>query len=691
MKKELKKGIEIEQEHAETLDKVAKGEISTKEAIKEIAETHLEEDPNAYKDEELKNSYGFVNKELADVFKDKSVTYYYKSEFGMGINKIEGKLVNIGFEKYAQYNDAFFVTLIPKGKKTALKFRQTYNPFAIVIAGLGHPNPDDTFEVVKEESDVIVSKSKHSSFSENWILEFNAKMNKYIESQKAAIIADVRENKLTEKDNTDWKTGAYNQKYMDYKLGTIILNDDGSYTVKYGVNESSTNATTLDEAKSQLDQYTDKKASLEVEIDSAEDEYNAVLEKLDKQLRTDNKFIIRAMVGELSQIVENNPDLYPRFLKKMRSIPKTFRMGINPYDHDFGMPKVVKWIEDNNLNLLELEEVKEYNLPKYKPFETHNSDKTFMAIHSDFTSNDNLRPQFMGSNFSEQGVSTTNAHILLFTPYRGSNVDALGNYCHTKQCFSNEEEVQKSKYPNWKAVIPHNNEYKIQLNEKAIYNFLRNSIDLQLVNPITHQLAFLYPEKKEDGTVDMIGFNSEFLKDCFEAIMKLGHKEIEISFSAPNRSALIYPSGKAGHIADFTTDFALCMPIMLHSGHNKSEYDVVLKYDFETNSATFGNNPKPFYFDFEQKEKEEQKASIAELKALKEELKKAKASEVTEVIEPIMPVEPIEEPELTKSQYEEMLDTAKIALEYVDGSENHFYKQELNDYISGLEILIETI
>lgn len=763
---DLKKGIEIEQEHKETLEKVAEGKITPKEAIKEIAETHLEEDPNAYKgdsnyvgtfdnvknyltkkykkaeskdknkegealvkkikslsdevsekfkvsvsdaenmvkewlydnygsdivesdNEMATNSYGFVNKGLAEAFKKELVTYYFKSEFGMGISKIEGKLIDIGFEKYAQYDKAFFISLIPKGKKNGLKFRQTYNPFAIVIAGIGHPDPEDTMKVVSEKDDVTVSTSKHLSFSENWILEFNAKFNKYLESQKENIIADVRENKASVKDNTDWKTGSMDQKYIDYKLGTIILNNDGSYTVKYGVNEPSTNANTLDEAKMQLDEYTDKKVLVpeSAEIDSAEDEYNEQVEKLDKQLRTDNKFIIRAMVGELSQIVENNPDLYPRFLKKMRSIPKSFRMGINPYDYDFGMPNVVKWLESNNINLLELEEVKQYNLPKYKPFETHNSDKTFMAIHGDFASTDELRPQMMGSNFSEQGVSTTNAHILLFTPYRGSNVDALGNYCHTKKCFSHEEDVQKGKYPNWQAVIPHNNPYKVQLTEKAIYNFLRNSIDLQLINPITHQLGFYYPDKKENGTIDLIGFNAEFLKDCIEAIFKLGHKEIEISFSAPNRAALIYPSGKAGHILDYTTDFALCMPVMLHSSINnedKERLSVILKYDFETNAATFGNNPKPFNFDFEQREKDEHKANIAEVKALKEELKKAAIKE--EVIEPVKPIEVIEE-ELTKSQYEEMLESAKIALEYVEGSE----KDELNDYISGLEILIETL
>jgi N-6 DNA Methylase len=45
---QLEKGIEVEQEHKETLEKISKGQISVKEAIKETAEAHLEEDPEYY-------------------------------------------------------------------------------------------------------------------------------------------------------------------------------------------------------------------------------------------------------------------------------------------------------------------------------------------------------------------------------------------------------------------------------------------------------------------------------------------------------------------------------------------------------------------------------------------------------------------------------------------------------------------
>jgi hypothetical protein len=52
MQTELQKGIEVEQEHKDTLNKVASGEITPKEAIVETAKEHIAENPNYY--DELK-------------------------------------------------------------------------------------------------------------------------------------------------------------------------------------------------------------------------------------------------------------------------------------------------------------------------------------------------------------------------------------------------------------------------------------------------------------------------------------------------------------------------------------------------------------------------------------------------------------------------------------------------------------
>jgi len=575
----------------------------TSEAVKKEAKDYLDTYDLGLKEFESKiitiNDYGFINKALASEFKDKLVTYYYSSEFGMGINKIEGKLLDIGFEKYAQYDNAFFISLIPKGKKKGLKFRQTYNPYAIVIAGVGHPNPDKTMELVKEDKDAKVSKSKHLSFSENWVLEFNTKINKYLTLDAIKIIADVRENKLENKDEVEWKIGGLGQKYIDYKLGTIILKDDGSFLVKYGVNESPTSAKTLEDAKGQLDEYSTKKEKITANVSKeVENDYNSREATLDKQLRTDNRNIINAAVNDLEALISEHPQLYPKFIKKMHSIPKKYRVGVNPYEKDFGIPSVVEWLKANKINIFELLDVKEYSLPKYKPFDTTSEDKTFMSIHSEFSSEDTLRPKFMGSHFDEKGVVTTNAHILLFTEYRGVPSDKKGNYCFTKKCFSNEDQVKSESFPNFVDVIPKDNPYKVVLNVKYLHDFIKNALDFELVDRVTYMLAFEYPERAVDQEIEYIGFNAKFLLDCIEAMVKLGYKELEIAFSSPNKAALIYPSGKYSQIANLKTDFALVMPVLLTgSGFNTIEMDNLLTYNFETNCSVIASNGKEFCFD----------------------------------------------------------------------------------------------
>jgi tRNA1(Val) A37 N6-methylase TrmN6 len=48
IKYQLKKGIKVEQEHRKTLEKIASGDISVDEAIKQTAEDHIAENPNYY-------------------------------------------------------------------------------------------------------------------------------------------------------------------------------------------------------------------------------------------------------------------------------------------------------------------------------------------------------------------------------------------------------------------------------------------------------------------------------------------------------------------------------------------------------------------------------------------------------------------------------------------------------------------
>lgn len=124
------------------------------------------------------------------------VTIYYKGDFGMGVNKIEGKLIETGQTEYAQYNNAPYITMIPKGKRKARRYMQTYDPYLIILKGHGHPTPSDGMVVIDRKTPgVVVTQSKYSSFDSRWGTEFDTEIDKYIEESKVNVIGDYRESK----------------------------------------------------------------------------------------------------------------------------------------------------------------------------------------------------------------------------------------------------------------------------------------------------------------------------------------------------------------------------------------------------------------------------------------------------------------------------------------------------------------
>ena len=120
------------------------------------------------------------------------VTVYTSSSFG--ISKFEGKLVDFGTTKYAQYNAAPFIKYVPKGKRNVRGFVKTYQPYIIIIKGVNHPEPADAFTAPKTtvyEMGVVTSRmSRYSSFDERYKTEFDAKISEYLQSQ--TVLMDVR-------------------------------------------------------------------------------------------------------------------------------------------------------------------------------------------------------------------------------------------------------------------------------------------------------------------------------------------------------------------------------------------------------------------------------------------------------------------------------------------------------------------
>lgn len=141
-----------------------------------------------------------------------------------------GELEEMDEDELEEYNEFVIDTI----KKIALRNNGTYN---YTVSKKGKSTLDFDFPTTEDKERFV----KDMSDLHNGVLKFN------------------NGGKLTTTDNEDWKISGYGSPYIDYKLGTIHKKDDGTFMVKYGVNEVPTGAKTLAEAKSQLDKYTDNK------------------------------------------------------------------------------------------------------------------------------------------------------------------------------------------------------------------------------------------------------------------------------------------------------------------------------------------------------------------------------------------------------------------------------------------------
>lgn len=126
---------------------------------------------------------------------DKPVTVYLQSGMGMSITKIEGRLKNVGTKKWAQYSAAAFVDIIPRGKRKAKRYLQTYNPYMIVLEGANHLDVSDGYEVVSTDNDVTVRQSKYTSFDSKWTEDADKEIDSYLAASGAVVIADFRHTK----------------------------------------------------------------------------------------------------------------------------------------------------------------------------------------------------------------------------------------------------------------------------------------------------------------------------------------------------------------------------------------------------------------------------------------------------------------------------------------------------------------
>ena len=436
--------------------------------------------------------------------------------------------------------------------------------------------------------------------------------------------------------------------------------------------------------------YTDYESVKEL-TKSLIEKYNNEVDSTGKKNKG-TKINIEARIDSLFRLVDENPSKYLQdFIDFNNSLPKSFSISANIIFEKFDYSSndnIINYLVETKKNPFDFYNISPYKLPKTKNFKVSPNDKVFMGIHDDFIGNDFLRPIMTGTYFSEKGVVSTNAHILLFTKNRGGEESFEGVYCHTKKCIEESKDGKiEGKFPNYEAVIPSTQDYTKNVNAEYLLTYLKNANKYRLFNSVTHA-SILYFETSE-GTYK-IGVNTELLSSCIEAMIELGHKEISLNFTAPNRAITITPRGKTNEDArDLKTDFALCMPVMI------SEFrDIyIFMYDLDTNCSKYIYNESIYCFDYEHTERENFKKEVREVKELKEQLKSELAKGTEHEMEHLETLKKVAEHEITPE--EAVVETAKTHI-----SENPEYYEDLAkmeteneesipDLIEGLKVLLE--
>lgn len=424
----------------------------------------------------------------------------------------------------------------------------------------------------------------------------------------------------------------------------------------------------LDEDKKYYDKLEDVENKTE-NINSSKEDYDKKKDEITdaiKQFKAN--FIINSLIGELGEIVNMNPNLFSDYVSFCMSLQKKYRPYFDIYDKEFGMPKVVQWLDENKKTIFDVIELKDYSLPKYKSFSTIPEDKIFMDIHSKFASKDSLRLKFLGTNFSEKGVVTTNAKILLFTKYRGSETN-LGNYCNTKICFENESEVKSQGYVDYQSIVPREGE-RIEVKSEALYDYLRNVDNYRLYDKIQHSVHILLKD-------EFFYFNTDYLIESLETMSKLGHNHLEISYSRQNRAVMICPRGRVNDCENLQADFIIIMPIL---NYEENSYG----YDLDKN-CYIDDSKNEYCFDGEVKEKIKLKNKVEELEKTIEVLKSTKKVDDKKEDEEIIEIK-----DDTKSKNVDLeeisgaLETLKMLVE-VGGTDDEI--KEWKEAIETLEIL----
>ncbi len=113
------------------------------------------------------------------------VTIYTLGMFGY--NKAEGTKLEVTIKPYAQYPVAAMIVFVPKGKRKNRCFVDSNNPSTVILEGWGHPDPASWLKPTDGGS-----ISRYSSYSPEWVREFNVFFAEYLAKEAPKVLADYR-------------------------------------------------------------------------------------------------------------------------------------------------------------------------------------------------------------------------------------------------------------------------------------------------------------------------------------------------------------------------------------------------------------------------------------------------------------------------------------------------------------------
>jgi hypothetical protein len=205
------------------------------------------------------------------------------------------------------------------------------------------------------------------------------------------------------------------------------------------------------------------------------------------------------------------------------------------------------------------------------------TDKNLLKIVEPFASKDELRPEMSAILFDENGITCTNAHILIHLEAKNLQYQGLFIGDKNKKLFGDvkADQLNVSAYPKWKNIIRGNVE------DENLYNV--DVLAIKTYCEIVERLKFSESRKMikfsyGDDNEKLISFNYNYMLTLCESLLLLGYEKCKLVVGKYNQFPLFIMNENFNlSMNPVNESFALIMPVIDTSTEQYGNYD--LDYD----------------------------------------------------------------------------------------------------------------